>query len=179
MNKKVLILSGSPRKGGNSDLLCDEFMRGALESGNEVEKIRITQKNVSPCSACYYCRDHGGVCVHKDDMADILQKMVDADVLVLASPVYFYSVAAQLKAVIDRSVARWQEVRNKELYYIMTAADAETAAMETTLACLRGYADCIEGAREMGVICGTGVYEKGEVNGTKAMQEAYEMGRKV
>ena len=95
MNKKVLILSGSPRKGGNSDLLCDEFMRGALESGNEVEKIRITQKNVSPCSACYYCRDHGGVCVHKDDMADILQKMVDADVLVLAT-------VAQLRRAIPR-----------------------------------------------------------------------------
>ena len=54
MSKKVLILSGSPRKNGNSDLLCDEFMRGALESGNEVEKIRITEKKVSPCSACYY-----------------------------------------------------------------------------------------------------------------------------
>lgn len=97
MSKKILILSGSPRKNGNSDLLYNEFMRGALESGNEVEKIRITEKKVSPCSACYYCRDHGGVCVHKDDMADILQKMVDADVLVLASPVYFYSVNAQLK----------------------------------------------------------------------------------
>ena len=77
MSKKVLILSGSPRKNGNSDLLCDEFMRGALESGNEVEKIRITEEKISPCSACYYCRDHGGACVHKDDMADILQKMVD------------------------------------------------------------------------------------------------------
>lgn len=107
MGKKVLILSGSPRKGGNSDILCDEFLRGALEAGNEVEKIRVTERKVAPCSACYYCRDHGGVCVHKDDMASILQKMINADVIVLASPVYFYSINAQLKAVIDRTVARW------------------------------------------------------------------------
>lgn len=149
MSKKVLILSGSPRKNGNSDLLCDEFMSGALESGNEVEKIRITEKKVSTCSACYYCRDHGGVCVHKDDMADILQKMVDADVLVLASPVYFYSVNAQLKAVIDRTVARWLEVKNKEFYYIVTMADEAHASADTTLACFRGYADCVDGAVEV------------------------------
>ena len=110
-------------------------------------------------------------------MGQILQKMVDADVLVLASPVYFYSIDAQLKALIDRTVARWQEVRDKELYYIMTAADEGRAAMETTLACFRGYADCIEGAKEMGVIYGSGVYEKGEVLDTKAMDQAYQMGK--
>lgn len=70
MSKKVLILSGSPRKGGNSDILCDEFARGAQETGNEVEKIRVASKKIHPCSACYYCRDHGGACVHKDDMAE-------------------------------------------------------------------------------------------------------------
>ena len=110
MSKKVLILSGSPRKGGNSDILCDEFARGAQEAGNEVEKIRVASKKIHPCSACYYCRDHGGACVHKDDMAAIQQKMIDADVLVLASQVYFYSIDAQLKAVIDRTVARWWPV---------------------------------------------------------------------
>lgn len=178
MSKKVLILSGSPRKNGNSDLLCDEFMKGAVEAGHLVEKIRVADKNIGYCRACYGCKDTG-VCVIKDDMAEVLQKMIDADVLVLASPVYFYSIDAQLKAVIDRSVARWLEVKDKELYYIMTAADAEKASMETTLACFRGYADCVEGAKEMGVIYGTGVYEKGEVKDTNAMQEAYEMGKNV
>ena len=106
MNKNVLILSGSPRNGGNSDLLCDEFMRGALESGNQVEKIRVAEKKIGYCKACYYCRQSGGVCAIKDDMAEVLQKMIDADVIVLASPVYFYSIDAQLKALIDRTVAR-------------------------------------------------------------------------
>ena len=178
MSKNVLILSGSPRKNGNSDLLCDEFMKGAIESGHQVEKIRVAEKNIGYCRACYGCKDTG-VCVIKDDMAEVLQKMINCDVLVLASPVYFYSIDAQLKAVIDRSVARWLEVKDKELYYIMTAADSEKASMETTLACFRGYADCVEGAKEMGVIYGTGVYEKGEVKDTKAMQEAYEMGLRV
>lgn len=178
MSKKVLILSGSPRKSGNSDLLCDEFMRGALEAGHKVEKIRVQEKKVSCCMACYACRDTG-ICAIKDDMAEIMQKMIDCDVMVLASPVYFYSIDAQLKAVIDRSVCRWTEVRDKEMYYIMTAADEERTSMDTTLACFRGYADCVEGAVEKGVIYGTGVYNAGEVRGKAVMQEAYEMGKKV
>src|SRR5574344_1838212 len=120
--KKVLILSGSPRKGGNSDTLCDECMKCAIASGNEVEKIIVEGKNIGYCKACYACKDTG-VCVIKDDMADVLQKILGADVIVLSSPVYFYSISAQLKAVIDRTVARWLEFRDKEFYYIMTAAE--------------------------------------------------------
>lgn len=178
MKKKVLILSGSPRKSGNSDILCDEFAKGAIESGNDVEKIRVFEKNIGYCRACYACKK-SGVCVIKDDMAELLQKMIDSDVIVLASPVYFYSIDAQLKAVIDRTVARWEEVRDKEFYYIVTAADEERASAETTLACFRGYADCVEGAKEMGVVYGMGVYEKGEIKDSKAMREAYEMGKSV
>lgn len=178
MSKKVLILSGSPRKGGNSDLLCDEFARGATESGNEVEKIRVAEKNIGFCRACYACKE-SGKCVIKDDMADVLQKMIDVDVIVLASPVYFYSIDAQLKAVIDRTVARWLEVSCKEFYYIVTAADEEKASAETTIACFRGYADCVEGAKEMGIIYGMGAYEKGVIKNHAAMNEAYEMGKRV
>lgn len=178
MSKKVLILSGSPRKNGNSDILCDQFMKGAVEAGHQVEKIRVAEKNIGYCRACYACRDNG-ICAIKDDMAEIMEKMIQADVLVLASPVYFYSIDAQLKALIDRTVARWTEVTHKEMYYIMTAADGEPVAMDTTLACFRGYADCVEGAVEKGVIYGTGVYEKSEIEGTDKMQEAYEMGRGV
>ena len=179
MSKKVLILSGSPRRGGNSDLLCDEFMRGAVESGNEVEKIRVAEKKIGYCSACYFCRDHGGACAIKDDMAEVLQKMIDADVIVLSSPVYFYSIDAQLKALIDRTVARWTEVKNKEFYYIATCADDERESQERTIECFRGYADCVEGAREMGIIYGIGVYEKGEIKNSPAFAEAYEMGKTI
>ena len=90
MSKQVLILAGSPRKGGNSDLLCDEFARGAREAGHTVKKIYVQDQRIGPCRACYGCRGTGA-CVQKDDMAAILEKMVEADVLVLATPVYFYS----------------------------------------------------------------------------------------
>lgn len=175
MSKKVLILSGSPRKNGNSDLLCDEFMKGALEAGHAVEKIRVAEKNIGFCQGCYACAGTG-ICAIKDDMAEIMEKIIAAEVLVLASPVYFYSIDAQLKALIDRTVARWEEVKDKEFYYIATAAEAEEHTLDTTLACFRGYADCVEGAKEMGIIYGTGVYEKGEVLDTPLMKEAYEMG---
>lgn len=179
MSKKVLILSGSPRKGGNSDILCDEFLRGAQEAGNEAEKIRVAALKIHPCSACYYCRDHGGQCVHKDDMAELLQKMIDADVIVLSSPVYFYSIDAQLKTVIDRTLARWLEVRDKAFYYIVTMADEDKTSADTTLACFRGYAACVEGAVERGVVIGSGVYEPGKVKNTAAMEQAYQMGKNV
>lgn len=179
MGRKVLILSGSPRKNGNSDVLCDEFARGAIESGNHVEKIRVSEKNISYCKACYYCKEYNGKCVIKDDMAEVLQKMIDSDVIVLATPVYFYSIVAQLKTVIDRTVARWLEVKNKEFYYIITCADSEAESTEPTLECLRGYALCVEGAIEKDIILGTGVYEKDEIKKNQAMKKAYNVGLNV
>lgn len=178
MSKKVLILSGSPRKNGNSDILCDRFAKGASESGHKVEKIRVSEKNISYCRGCYACKT-SGKCVINDDMPEILQKMIDADVIVLASPVYFYSIDAQLKAVIDRTVARWLEVKNKEFYYIVTMADEEHTSADTTLACFRGYADCVDGAKEMGVIIGGGAYEKGEIKVLPQFEQAYQMGKNV
>ena len=178
MSKRVLILSGSPRIGGNSDILCDEFMKGAIESGNQVEKINVSKKKIDYCKACYYCQTHNGECVIKDDMTEILQKIIDADVLVLASPVYFYSIDAQLKALIDRTVARWTEVKNKEFYYIATCADGKEG-LDRTIECFRGYADCVNGAKECGIIYGHSVYQKGEIKDKPQMKEAYEMGKSI
>ena len=178
--KKVLILSGSPRKGGNSDILCDEFAKGAIKAGNEVEKVRVTEKKISPCTGCYYCRTHGGKCAFNDDMGELLQKIIDCDVLVLSSPVYFYSICAQLKAVIDRTVARWTEIANKELYYIATAAEEDEDTLDITLACFHGFAMCIDGYEEKGTLYGKGVYEKGDVQKRpELMTIAYEMGLSV
>ncbi len=177
--KKVLVISGSPRKGGNSDLLCDEFIRGAKEAGNEVEKVTLAEKQVGFCRACYYCRSHGGECAIRDDMGAILNQMLLADVIVLASPVYFYSIDAQMKALIDRTVAKWLKIKDKEFYYIMTSAEDSADVMDCTLACFRGLAACLEGSREMGVIYGKGVYKKGEIEKKPAMREAYQMGAHV
>ena len=177
MSKKDLILSASPRKGGNSDLLCGQFAKGAEEAGHQVEKIRDQEKKIAPCLACYGCRGTG-ICVQRDDMAAILDKMVTADVLVLATPVYFYSMDGQLKTLIDRTLPRYTEIRDKEVYLIATAA-AGRAAMERTVDAMWGFTDCLPGAQVKGVIYGSGVYQKGEVMDTKAFQEAYQLGKKV
>ena len=178
--KKVLILSGSPRKGGNSDILCDQFMKGAIEQGNEVEKIFIAEKKIAPCSGCYFCRKSGGRCALNDDMGEILQKIIDCDVLVLSSPVYFYSMSAQLKMVIDRTVARWTEIKYKDMYYILTAAEDSSFVMDGSLACLRGFRDCLDGSAEKGVLYGKGVYGMGEIfDRPELLKIAYEMGEQV
>lgn len=108
-------------------------------------------------------------------MASILDKMNAADVIVMASPEYFYSVSAQIKALIDRVVAQWRIIKNKEFYYIMTAAEDSGTVMDCTLECLRGLAKCLDGSRECGVVCGKGVYEPGEIESSPAMRQAYLM----
>ncbi len=178
--KKVLILSGSPRKGGNSDCLCDEFLKGAVAAGHETEKVFVCEKKIHPCIGCYSCRDHGGKCVFQDDMGDLLQKIIDCDVLVLSSPVYFYSICAQLKAVIDRTVARWTEIENKQMYYIATAAEDEEDTLDITLSCFHGFALCVEGAKEMGTVYGKGVHDKGEIRShPELLKAAYDLGNSI
>ncbi len=177
--KKVLIFSGSPRRGGNCDILCDEFLRGALEAGAEAEKIFVREKKLHPCNACYYCREHDGRCVFDDGMNEILDKIMQADVLVFSSPVYFYSIDAQMKTLIDRFTPIWMNLRNKEMYYIMTAAEDTEWVMDCTLECFRGLAKCLKNSVEKGVIEAKGVRDKGDVVGTVYMQQAYEMGKLV
>lgn len=177
MTKKILILSGSFRKHGNSDLLCDEFARGAVEAGHDVEKIFINDKQINYCRGCGACNTTHR-CVQKDDMAEILDKMVNADVIVMATPVYFYSMNGQMKTLIDRTVPRYEEISGKDFYFIVAAADDSRADMEKTLEGFRGFTDdCLPGAREKGVIYGTGAWQIGDIKGKPAMQEAYLMGK--
>lgn len=178
MSKNVLILAGSPRIGGNSDFLCDEFKKGAESAGHTVEKINIGKLHIGYCRACYACKKTGK-CFQQDDMGELLEKIITADVLVFASPVYFYSIDGQMKTLIDRTLARWTEIKNKDFYYIVTAADSHKAALERSVECFRGFADCFSGIQECGVIYGTGVYEKGTIKGSPAMKEAYQLGTQV
>lgn len=179
MNKKVLVLSGSPRKNGNSEILCDQFINGASEAGHSVEKIFLGDKKINYCIACGSCQRNNGVCIHKDDMAEILEKMIEADVIVMASPVYFYTMDAQVKTLIDRTFARYTEIKNKDFYIIITAADEGKELLERTIEGFRGFMDCLPGAKEKGIIYGTGAWAKGDIKGSKAMDEAYTMGKLV
>ena len=179
MSKKVLVLSASPRRNGNSDILCDQFIKGASEVGHNAEKIYLGDKKINYCIACDGCRRNDGVCVHKDDMADILEKMIQADVIVMATPVYFYTMDAQMKTLIDRTVARYTEIRNKDFYIIATAADESKQSLEKTFDGFTGFTECLPGAKDKGYIYGIGAWQKGEIKGNKAMEEAYIMGKSI
>lgn len=175
--KDVLAIVGSPRREGNCDLLCEEFLHGALDAGHSTLKIYLQEQRIGTCMACYGCRGTRE-CVQKDDMAALLEKMVHADVIVLATPVYFYAMSGQLKTMIDRTLPRYREIADKEFYFIATAA-AGKRLMERTVDGLRGFTDCLPGAKVKGILYGEGVYQKGEVTGTKAIQEAYQMGKNI
>lgn len=177
MKQKVLILSASPRKGGNSDLLCDQFMLGAREAGNQAEKINLQDMKINFCLGCMDCQSNGGVCVQKDDMAEILDKMVKADVLVMATPVYFYNMDAQLKALIDRTCPRYSEISNKKAYLIATSDDSGKEAMDVTVAGFRAFLACLDNVEEAGIIYGTGVRDRGDIKGKPQMTLAYKMGK--
>lgn len=177
--KNVLIISASPRKKGNSDILCERFAQGAEEIGHKVEKVFLASQNIGYCRGCGVC-NNTHKCVQKDDMVGILDKMVTADVIVLATPVYFYSMDGQMKTFIDRTVPRYTEISNKDFYFIMTAADMEKANLERTMETFRGFTeDCLEGAREAGIIYGVGAWNVGEIKDTPAYDEAYAMGKEV
>ena len=103
MSKNVLILSGTPRKNGNSEILCNEFQKGAEEAGNYVKRVNLREKEIHYCKGCGVCNSTHK-CVQKTIWQRSSTKMVQADVIVMATPVYFYTMDAQMKTLIDRTV---------------------------------------------------------------------------
>ncbi len=181
MAKKVLILSSSPRRGGNSDTLCDEFMRGASDAEHEVEKIFLRDKTIHYCVGCSTCSLHQKPCPQKDDAAAIIEKMVAADVIVLGTPVYFYAMSAQLKTLLDRCCGLYTEMRNKEFYFLASAAEGEEGREQLmhVFDNMMGFLDCLENPVLKGKVLATGVWHVGEIKGHSALQEAYEMGKQI
>lgn len=179
MCAKVLILSGSPRKNGNTEILCERFAAGARDAGNEVEVLRVCGLDIHYCTGCDSCVKTGR-CVHRDDMEAVRDKMTAADVIVFSSPVYFYTISAQMKTLIDRMVPFYTKLHDKSVYIIVAAADPDESMLELAVESFRGLTrDCMEGAVEKGVIKATGVWEKGAVEGTDFPRAAYQMGRAI
>lgn len=177
MSKKVVIISATPRRGGNSEILCAEFLRGATEAGQDAEIISLRDQAIGYCTACDACQRNGGRCVLPDDMAVLLEKLIAADVIVLATPVYFYTMNAQLKTVIDRCYARYTALSDKEFYFLVTAAVGQKDLLERTIESLRGFTACLSGARERGIVYGAGAWNVGDIRKSPAMGQAYELGK--
>lgn len=174
--KKVIILSASPRKDGNSDILCKQFKKGAEDAGHDVEHIYLYDKEIGFCRACYSCFKTGK-CIQQDDMSEVLEKMEDADVIVIATPTYFMTMNGMLKNTIDRFLPKWRELGGHEVYFIITGHDGREGLSlvgEELTKIFRELGNDIKG-----IIWGEGVWQKGEVSGTRAMDEAFEAGKSI
>ena len=177
--KKVLILSASPRRKGNSQILCDKFAEGAKSTGHQVKMIRLSDKKINFCKACDACMKNGGVCIQRDDMGDILQAYQQADILVLATPVYFYGISAQMKAFIDRTYPIWQNLGHKDVYYIISAGLGEDI-INRSLGDLDGFVEHLDDSKVKGRIYATNVMDAGLVKEQEDLLErAYEMGKSI
>ena len=177
--KKVLILSSSPRKNGNTERLCDEFARGVEEAGNKVEKISLNEKRIHFCQACGACRQNGGFCVINDDGNKIVQKLVTADVFVLASPVYYSSISGQLKTIIDRTYSHTSNIHNKTAYFILASGAKTKEGVQGAVSDFRGFLENLKKVKEGSILYGIGAYYPWDIVGHPAFTQAYEMGKSV
>lgn len=180
---KVVVISSSPRRNGNSEILADQFIKGAKEAGHQVEKVILRQYKMQPCLACEYCRQHDNQCIQKDDVNEIIDKIIKADVFVFATPIYFYSLSAQLKILIDRMFAREYEIREstkrKKAYLILTSGTKDIKQTVGTVESFRGFIKVLRTVDEGGIIYGLGAFLKGDALHHLAYQQAYEQGKNL
>ena len=179
MGKQVLILSSSPRKGGNSETLAASFAKGAQEAGNHVETVYLREKQYGFCKGCLACLKLGH-CVLKDDAVEIAAKMHDADVLVFATPVYYYSVSGQLKTMLDRANPLFDtDYAFTKVYLLATAAEDEPETVKGTEKAVQGWVDCFPRCELVETVIAGGVNGVGEIAGHPALERAYRAGKEV
>ena len=181
MSKKIIILNGSPRKNGNTSALTAEFTRGAVESGNTVTEFHLNSMNIHGClGCCFGGKDHSSPCMQKDDMDKIYPVYKEADVVVLASPLYYWTISGQLKTAFDRLFAVAECDPNycnpkKESVLIMAAEGYE---FEESLYWYDNIKKHIDWKSLGKVLCG-GVMAVGDIKGRKELIEAYELGKSI
>lgn len=179
MSKNVLIISSSPRKGGNSETLAASFAKGAEEAGHKVETIYLREKNYGFCKGCLACLK-AGHCVIGDDAVEIAARMHDADVLVFATPVYYYSVSGQLKTMLDRANPLFgSDYAFTKAYLLATAAEDGEETVEGTVKAVQGWVDCFGRCELAGTVFAGGVNGVGDIAGHPALEKAYQMGKEV
>ena len=179
MSKKVLIISSSPRKGGNSETLAAAFAKGAEEAGNQVETVYLREKQYGFCKGCLACLNLGH-CVIQDDAVEIAAKMHDADVLVFATPVYYYCVSGQLKTMLDRANPLFgTDYAFTKAYLLATAAEAEPETVEGTEKAIQGWVDCFDRCELAATVFAGGVNGIGDIAGHPALERAYQAGKEI
>ena len=179
MSKKVVIVSSSPRKNGNSETLADAFAKGARQAGHSVEIVRLGEKQIGFCKGCLACQKLGQ-CVIQDDAVEIAAKMHDADILVFATPVYYYGVCGQLKTMLDRANPLFvSDYAFTEAYLLATAAEDGRSTFDGTEKAVQGWVDCFPRCTLAGTVFAGGVTGVGEIAGHPALEQARRMGMEI
>jgi multimeric flavodoxin WrbA len=187
---KVLGLFGSPRRGGNTEILLEEALKGAEKEGAEIERLYLRDLDVTPCTECHGC-DETGNCVILDDMQKIYPKLLEADIIILASPIFFYGVTAWAKMLIDRSQALWARKyllndpfmgktgKRRKGFFISVGATKGQKVFEGAILTVKYFFDVLN-AEYTGELLYRGVDGKGEIlKHPKALEQAREAGRKL
>lgn len=177
--KNVLIISTSLRTGGNSDRLAQAFAEGASDAGHEVEKVSLAGRTIHFCRGCLVCQKTQK-CVIKDDGQEFADKMLRADVIVFATPIYYYEMSGQMKTLLDRANPLFTaEYKFRSIYLLASAAEEEDSAMDRAITGLEGWIACFENVRLKGTLFAGGVTDVGEIAGSAVLDEAYRMGASI
>ena len=180
MKKNILILSTSPRKNGNSEMLAREFARGAEEAGHNVELLSLHDKTIGFCKGCLACQKTQRCVIH-DDADAIVRKMKDAEVIAFATPIYFYEMCGQMKTLLDRMNPLYSsDYRFRRVYMLSVAAEDETYTPEKAVSGLEGWVDCFEKAKLCGSLFVGGLNGPGEASANaEALEKAYQFGKNL
>ena len=180
MAKKVLIISTSLRGKSNSEILAKECEKGVRDAGHDVEFLSLRGKDIRFCIGCLSCQKTGS-CVLKDDVPEIMAKVKAAEVVVFATPIYYYEMSGQMKTLLDRLNPLYDsDYCFRDIYMIATAAEDENTTVEKAYNGLQGWVDCFERATLKGYVFGGGINDAGKaVQHAEAMRQAYDLGRNV
>ena len=179
MSKKVLIISTSIRAKSNSEMLAHAFEDGAKAAGNDVEFVSLKGKTIAFCKGCMACQKIGR-CVINDDANEITEKILNAEVVVWATPIYYYEMCGQMKTMIDRANSLYsRDYQFGDIYLLSVAAEDGDGTDARAVSGINGWIDCFEHARFAGKVFAGGVDDPGTIEGHAALEEAYELGRSV
>jgi len=179
MGKNVVIISTTLRQNGNSEMLAKAFMDGAQKAGNNVTFISLRNKNITFCKGCFACQKLGH-CIIKDDAIEIEQQVLNADVVVWATPIYYYEMSGQMKTLIDRLNPMYsKDYKFKDVYLLLTAAENEEYTPKHAIGGIQGWIDCFDKVELKGTLFCGDVNDINDIVGNPKLQEAFKMGEQV
>ena len=176
---KIVVLTGSPRKNGNTNYMADRFIAGAKEAGHEVYKFDCAQKDISGCIGCNHC-NMNGPCIYDDDFTQLRPKLIEADLVAFVSPMYYFGFSSQLKRVIDRFYAINGQIKgaSKKAVFMMAYADTSKTEAEAMTAHYKTLIKYL-GWKDAGMVIAPGVWTAGSIKNTKFGDEAYKLGKEL